>query len=388
MLTDFTVATHDIKAWRRHIHAHPELSFKETQTCAYITEVLQGFGLEVEHPTPTSAVAVIEGEAEGPEDRCVAWRADIDALPVQEETGESFASLNDGVAHACGHDAHAAMALGIAHALCENRHAFSGRVKMIFQHAEELNPGGAIELVEAGVLDGVDAIYGIHVMNDKLHRLSVHKGPASTIAGGTFLTIRGKGAHGSMPHTGIDPAVCASFIANALYTVPARNTDPQQMAVMNVGMIQTGAAPNVVPEEAKLGISMRSVDDATFEIMQTRATEIIDHFAAAFRCEAEYSWVPTYPVVVNDSNLCEVAYEAAREVIGENATWGEGTTASEDFSRYTKVIPGCFLFLGAGDAENGLTFSNHNPQFTIVEDCLETGVRAGVAILTSFLDRA
>lgn len=386
MSEKISVPYEEVVAWRRHLHQHPELSFEEYNTAKFVTETLQSFGLEVEHPTPTSVTAIIKGTAPGAETgKCVGWRADMDALPLNDETGESFASQNPGVAHACGHDAHTAMALGIAKVLCENRHLLAGSVKMIFQHGEEKNPGGAQEMIAAGVCDDLDAIYAIHVMNQALGTLSVHKGAASTIAGGTYLKIKGKGAHGSMPHTGIDPLVCATFITNALYTIPARDVEPGQMAIVNVGMLDCGGAPNIVPEELTLGISLRTADDDVYEILQTRASEIIDGFTQAFRCQAEYAWVPTYPVVENDERLCDIAYQAAQEVLGDKAFWGPGTTASEDFSRFTKIIPGCFLLLGAGNADNGLTFTNHNPQFNIVEDCLATGVEAGVAILTKFL---
>ncbi|MFJ2033259.1 M20 family metallopeptidase [Streptosporangium sp. NPDC087985] len=379
------IPTADIVSWRRHIHENPELSFKEFTTSSFIAELLTGFGIEVQRPTRTSVLGVLRGgRGDG---GTVALRADIDALPLQEETGLPFSSKTAGVMHACGHDAHAAMLLGAAKTLTGLRSDFAGTVKFIFQHAEEVPPGGAQELVKAGVLSGVDGIFGIHVMNQKLSTLSIHKGAASTAAGGFFLKIQGRGSHGAMPQNGIDPVLVGAEIVLALNTITSRNTDPANMNVVNVGVFQSGEAPNVIPDTAKLGCSIRTASDADWELMARRAKDIVAGICAANGAEYAFQWFDNYPVVQNDSRLADLAHAAARKVIGDAAYFGPGTSASEDFAFYTGIVPGCFLFLGAGTHEDGLDFANHSPKFDIIEDCLPIGAAVEVQIALDFLAR-
>lgn len=383
MTIEINVPAADIIEWRRHFHANPELSFKEHNTAKFVAETLESFGLAPTHPTETSVVAVIEGKGPG---KTVALRADMDALPLNEETDNDFKSTVDGVMHACGHDTHTAMLLGAAKALTELKDTFNGRVKLIFQHAEETPPGGAKEMVAAGVLEDVDAIYGMHIMNQKTGTVSVHKGPASTVAGGFFLKINGQGSHGSMPQDGIDPVLVAAQVTVALNTIVSRSVAPDHMNVVNVGMIQAGQAPNVIPDSAKLGVSMRTVDDNDWNILKERATEIVENVCAAYGAKAEFQWAEGYPVVINNDDLAELALEAAKKAVGdENAFWGPPASASEDFSYFAREIPGCFIFLGGGTAEDGLPYMNHHPKFDIKEEALEAGARTEVQIALDFL---
>ncbi|MDO5512005.1 M20 family metallopeptidase [Corynebacterium sp.] len=377
------VPTADIIAWRRHFHRNPELSFQEHETSAFVAAKLEEFGIEVQRPTETSVLGILRGgKGEG---KVVALRADMDALPLQEDTGEEFSSVKDGIAHACGHDAHTAMLLGAAKTLADMRAEFAGTVKFIFQHAEEKNPGGAIEMVEAGVVDDVDGIYGIHVMNQKLGTLSVHKGAASTIAGGFFATIQGQGSHGSMPQNGIDPVLVGAQSVVALNTITARSVAPANMNIVNVGRFLSGDAPNVIPDTASLGVSIRSDNDDDYAVMSRRAEEIIDGVCAAHGASAEYQWADAYPVVINNDELCDIAFAAGQKLIGDDAYWGPGTSASEDFSWFAKKVPGCFLFLGAGTEEDGLPYMNHHPKFNINENCLEIGAQIEVQVALDFL---
>ncbi|MGC9336468.1 MAG: M20 metallopeptidase family protein [Anaerolineae bacterium] len=384
MHTTFEVPEDAIIEWRRYIHAHPELSYKEFETSAFVAEKLERFGgIEVTRPTETSVVGTLRGAQPG---KTVALRADMDALPVQEETGLDFASKNPGVAHVCGHDAHTAMLLGTAQVLSGMTDRLAGTVKLIFQHAEEQNPGGAQELVNAGILEEVDAIFALHVMNQKPGTIQSVKGAATTSAGGFYLTIQGRGSHGSMPHHGIDPILVGSQVVLALNTIVSRSVDPTHMVVVGVGRFQSGDAPNVVPDTANLAVSVRTTNNDDTELVHRRCEEIIKGICDSYGATYTTQWVPSYAVVENDPEMVDVALAAAAKVVGEeNATLGRPLPASEDFSAYSRVVPAAFIFLGAGTAAEGLPYMNHHPKFDILESCLADGTRTEVQIILDML---
>ncbi|MDO5498324.1 MAG: amidohydrolase [Propionibacteriaceae bacterium] len=359
----------DVVAWRRHLHANPELSFKEFETSDFLIKTLKQLGVESSKPTKTSVVGVIQGtKTIADPTRMIALRADTDALPVQEETGLPFASKVPGVMHACGHDAHTAMLLGTAAALIKNRDQFGGTVKLIFQHAEEQNPGGARDLVAAGVLQGVARIYGFHVMNGPVGTVAVSRGAATSSAGGFFLTIQGQGSHGSMPHKGVDPVVCAAQVVVALNHIVGRNMDPNDMVVVNPGMVQSGEAPNVIPDTAKLGCSIRTTSTEASRIAYQRAEQVVKGICLAYGCSYRFEWVRPYDVVINDDDCVEVVLKAAAIAVGEdNVNVVPASGASEDFSAYTAVVPGAFVLINGGDQAQGLPFANHHPKFDVVE---------------------
>lgn len=359
----------DVIAWRRQLHAHPELSFREFETSDFLLRTLKQLGVEASKPTKTSVLGVIRGTAEiADRTRTIALRADIDALPITEETGLPFASTVPGVMHACGHDAHTAMLLGTAAVLSKHRDQFGGTVKLIFQHAEEQNPGGARDLVAAGVLQGVQRIYGFHVMNGPLGTVHVSRGAATSSAGGFFLTVQGQGAHGSMPHKGVDPVICAAQIVVALNHIVGRNVDPTEMVVVNPGMIQSGEAPNVIPDTAKLGCSIRTTSSEAARTAYARAEQVVKGICLAYGCSYTLDWVRPYDVVVNDDACVDVVLAAAADAVGEdNVEVVPACGASEDFSAYTAVVPGAFVLINGGDAAQGLRYSNHHPKFDVVE---------------------
>ncbi|WP_422936038.1 M20 metallopeptidase family protein [Sinomonas sp. P47F7] len=370
-------------AWRRDIHAHPELGFHETRTSGLVAELLEGFGIEVARPTPTGVVGTLRGSRPG---RSVALRADMDALPVLEETGEPFASQTPGLMHACGHDAHTAMLLAAAKTLAGLRDELAGTVTFLFQHAEEQPPGGAAELVAAGALDGADGVFGLHVMNQKAGTVTITRGAASTAYDGGQLTIQGRGSHGSMPQHGIDPVVVGSEIVLALQTVVSRSIAPDHFAVVTVGSFNSGEAPNVIPDTAKLALSVRTTDPADRETVRRRVREVIAGVCAVHGATYTLDWEPGYEAIQNDDGAAELAFAAAATALGEDrVAWGPATSGSEDFSAYAARVPGCFLFFGGGDESEGFPFQNHHPKFNVTESALAAGARLEVQIALDFL---
>lgn len=386
MNTDFKIPEASIIQWRRYIHANPELSFKEFKTSNFVAKKLKSFGgIEVDHPTKTSVVGTLNGKRTG---KTIALRADMDALPIQEDTGVDFSSRNPGVAHACGHDAHTAMLLGTAKVLSGVTDKLAGTVKLIFQHAEELPPGGARELVKAGVLDGVDAIFGLHIKNQKAGTIRIPQGMATTISNRFYLTIKGRGSHGARPQDGIDPILVGSQIVIGLNTIPSRSIDPSHMTVVNVGAFNSGVAPNVIPETAKLGVSIRTRNRSDSEIIHRRCEEVIKGTCESYGAHYDIQWVPGYEMVYNDPVLVDLALKAASKAIGEeNISIGPGSSGSEDFSAYTAIVPGCFMFLGGGDASDGLPYKNHSPKFNIIESTMANGTRVEAQIVLDMLGK-
>lgn len=381
----FTVPNEQIIEWRRQMHAHPELSFKEVNTSQWVEDLLQGMGIETSRPTPTSVLGVLKGTGQGPA-KNIGLRADMDALPVQEETGEEFSSTVDGVMHACGHDTHTAMQLGAAKVLSENTDLFGGTVTFVFQHAEELNPGGAQEMVRAGAMEGLDGIFALHVMNAPVGTVQVRPGPATSLAGGGWITIKGHGSHGSMPQNSIDPVLVAAQVVVGLNTIVSRSVDPSHFMVINPGMIQAGQAPNVIPDSATIGVSVRTRTAEDTDLAFRRIEELTNGICAAYGASVEYEWVDAYDIVYNDAALAAQALESAKKVAGDDNAWeGEISSGSEDFSAFANEVPGCFIILGGGDAEQGFPFQNHHPKFNVREDCLAIGTALEVQLILDLL---
>lgn len=367
--------------WRRHIHQNPELSFEEVETADYVANILKGLGnIEVSRPTKTSVLGVLRGAKPG---KTVLFRADMDALPVQEETGLPYASTVAGVSHACGHDAHTAMLLGTAAVLSVMQKDFNGTVYFLFQPGEEKAPGGAQEIIKSGALKGVDAIFGIHVVpNAPVGSIGILPvGAASTNSDGFTLTINGKGSHGSMPNLGIDPIVIGSEIVVALQTVVSRNVAPGEMAVISVGKFQAGNAPNVIPEKAELGATVRTISDSTRQLVATRIKDLINDMTKAFGATCDLNYIFSYPAIQNDSTLSALSKAAAIKILGaDNVFDAPRMTASEDFSYYKDVAPINFMVLGVGDGP-----ANHSPKFNLNEAALANGVETEVQVILDYL---
>jgi len=373
----------DLIKWRRHIHENAEVSFKEENTSRYVESILKGLrNIEIIKPAKTSVIGILRGSGPG---KTVAFRADMDALPIQEETGLTYASKNEGVSHACGHDAHTAMLLATAATLSKMKDQIKGTVYFIFQHAEEQAPGGAIDVVKSGVLKDVEAFFGMHVLpNFPVGQVGIlPNGAASTTSDEFDLTIIGKGSHGSMPHLGIDPIVIGAEIVNALQTIVSRNVPPGEMTVVTIGKFQSGNANNVIADKAELGATIRTITDATRELVENRIRLLVDNITKAHGATYNLVYTNNYPAIQNDTALNAMVRESAARAVGQtNVFDAPMMTASEDFSYYRQVAPECFLTLGVG---NGV--ANHNPKFNLDEKALQNGVMTQVQIILDYLGR-
>jgi len=379
----FDVPEKAIVDWRRQIHANPELSFQEHDTADLVEKALADLGIKPIRLTPTSVIADLKGAGSG---KTVALRADMDALPIQEETGLEFASKNPGVMHACGHDAHTAMLLGTAVTLSKMTDRINGTVRFLFQHAEEVPPGGAQEMVQAGALEGVDAIFGLHVMNERAGTVTVRPCLASTAADGFDLKIYGRGSHASLPQNGIDPTLVGAEIVLALNTIASRSTDPRHTVVVSPGTFHAGEAKNIIPDTAQIGVTFRTVEPEDRALVRRRCEEIVKGICEANGADYELEWETGYDIVNNDPALTQLALKAARTALGEeNAAVGPAGLASEDFSAFSNEVPACLAVLGGGTVEDGLPYENHHPKFDIIESCLAAGTRTEVQIVLDYL---
>ncbi len=367
----------DAIAWRRHLHAHPELSFQEHRTAAFVRERLGELGgLEVSSPTPTSVVATLSGARTGP---TLALRADLDALPIQEESGVEFASEIDGVMHACGHDGHTAMLLATARLLSEMRQELPGEVRFVFQHAEELPPGGAIEIVRSGALDGIDAVLGCHLISDMdVGTVAVLEGACTAAADVFSVRIRGRGGHAAFPHRAVDPIAAAAQVVSSLQHVVARETPPLEPVVVSVTRISGGTADNVIPESVKLSGTVRTYDEELRPQTREAMERVLAGVSAAHRTEYEFDYVEGYSSVVNNQSLTALV----RGVAGARLVDHPPLMAGEDFSAYLHVAPACFFFVGAGGEG---AFPHHHPRFMIDEKALGVGVETLTATALRFL---
>ncbi|WML48787.1 amidohydrolase [Neobacillus sp. PS3-34] len=365
----------DVIAWRRHLHQHPELSFQEEKTAQYVYETLVSFGnMEISRPTKTSVLARLIGPNEG---RVLAIRADMDALPIQEETSYEFASANPGVMHACGHDGHTAMLLGTAKVLSGLKEEIKGEVRFIFQHAEELFPGGAQELVEAGVMDGVDNVIGIHLLSHlEVGKVGVAYGPMMASPDTFHITVKGKGGHAAYPHQTVDSIAIAAQVVTNLQHIVSRNTDPIDNLVVSVTQFAGGTAHNIIPGSVELCGTVRSFDPSLRQSMPGKMERIIKGITDAHDASYEFRYEFGYRQVINDHEVTKVIEETVREVYGEDALQlMRPTMGGEDFSAYQQVSPGVFFNVGAGNVEEGITYPHHHSHFAIDERALDIGVK-------------
>jgi amidohydrolase len=357
----------DMVSWRRYLHQHPELSFQEVETAAFVAKHLNSWGLEVRTQVGGHGViGLLKGGKEGP---TVALRADMDALPIQDEKTCEYASKVNGIMHACGHDAHTSTLLGVAKAASQQRELIAGNLVFLFQHAEELSPGGAVSMIEAGALDGVDAVYGVHLWTPyPVGHLYCKEGPMMAAPDEFVLKIIGKGGHGGLPHQTIDSVVVGSHLVINLQSIVSRSVDPTEPCVVSVGAIQAGSGFNVIAETCLLRGTVRTFrQDLRLEVKE-RLERIVDSTCSMFQAEYQLDYKMGYPPVVNHNEEAQRFMRVGTQLVGEEyAHETPLIMAGEDFSYYLHKVPGCYMFVGAGNPEQGIHHPHHHPKFDIDE---------------------
>ena len=361
---------------RHHLHAHPELSYKEFETSKFVQQKLTEFGIPFEIKATTGVIGLIEGKNSSK--KIIALRADMDALPINEENDVPYKSQNEGIMHACGHDVHTSVLLGASKILNELKNEFEGTIKLIFQPGEERNPGGASLLIKEGVLENPkpQAIFGLHVHPGlPIGKLSFRSGVVMASADEIFITVRGKGGHAAAPHTTVDTILIASHLVVALQQIISRNRNPFSPSVLSISSFQGGYTTNVIPSEVKLMGTFRAMDEEwrlkAHEIIRSQAIGLVQSMGAEIDLLIDVG----YPVVLNNEKLNTLAMHQAEIFIGkENVSETEMRMGAEDFGYYTHLIPGCFYRLGVMNTEKGITSGVHTPTFNIDESAIEIGM--------------
>ncbi|KKK40072.1 amidohydrolase [Mesobacillus campisalis] len=372
---------------RRYLHEHPELSFQEEQTAKYIADFYKDVpvdSVETNFGGERGIVVTIKGAKPG---KTIAIRADFDALPIKEETGLPFASKNEGVMHACGHDGHTAYMLILAESLAEMKDQLSGSIRVIHQPAEETPPGGAIGMIKAGVLDGVDAILGIHVMsNMKTGNIYYRSGNTQTGRSYFKLVVQGKGGHGSSPHLANDAIVAASSFVMNLQTIVSRRINPFDTASITIGNFDGKGSFNVIKDAVTVEGDVRSMSPETREIIEEGVRGFAEGLETSFKVKSIFEFENDYPVLYNDPDVTQQVRQAL-----EQATIPEVEAVletppqppSEDFAYYLEKVPGCFFYVGA-EPDTGEAYPHHHPKFNINEKSLIISAKAMAAVVASF----
>jgi amidohydrolase len=361
---------------RRHLHAHPELSYQEFETSKFIQQKLSDYGIPFEIKATTGVIGLVQGK--NPSSRIVALRADMDALPIDEQNNVAYRSTRAGIMHACGHDVHTTCLLGAAKILSETKDKWEGTVKLIFQPGEEKNPGGASLLINEGVLENPvpKAIFALHV-NPQLEtgKLSFRSGKVMASADEIYITIKSKGGHAAAPHITVDTILVASHLIIALQQVISRNNNPLQPSVLSITSFQGGHTTNVIPTEVKLMGTFRAMDEdwrfRAHDIIRKLSTELVQSMGAEIDLHIDVG----YPTVYNNEELNDTAKDLAFQYMGNgNVEETEIRMGAEDFGYYSQKIPGCFFRLGTANKSKGITAGVHTPLFNIDESAIETGI--------------
>ena len=369
----------EIYAIRRHFHRYPELSFKEFNTAETIAEHLDKFGIA--HKKGVGKTGIV-GEINFGPGPIIALRADMDALPIQEENNLDYKSLNDGVMHACGHDGHMAILLGAANALSKNSKLKKGTVRFIFQPAEE-GLGGAKYMIEDGCLDKVDEIYGLHLWNYQLYgEVGIKDGPVMASADLFDIEVSGKGGHGATPQGTIDAIVVASNLVTMLQTIVSRNTNPLESTVLSIGKIKGGHNFNIISDKVHMSGTTRAYTEENRTLIKQRMKEVIEGVSKSFGADIKLNYKDGYPPTVNHSSQVEKVLEAASSVVASGAKNPYLSMGGEDFSYYLQNKPGCFFFVGSAPNENEiLSTPHHCSHFNIDERALLIGASVYVNLI-------
>jgi amidohydrolase len=373
--------------WRRDFHMHPELSFQEERTARVVAGELEGMGLEVQTGVGKTGVVGYLGEGRP----VIGIRADMDALPIEEENDVPYRSKTPGLMHACGHDAHTAILLGAAKLLVEMEERPPGQVRFFFQPSEEAadgeNKSGAMRMIEDGALDGVDAVIALHVASDlPANRIMIDEGSVTAAEDSFFIKLTGTGGHGAYPHQGTDPTFILAQVINAIYGIRARRINPTRPAIISIGSIHAGKAANVIPSVVELTGTMRSFDDAT-RARQKEELAAALQVARALGGDFELEFWPGYPSTYNDPGVTVMIQQAAADALGPDGLLApEAGMAAEDFSYMTRQAPGAMFFLGAALA--GPVRGHHTPLFDIDERVLPTGAALLADVAQRLLKRS
>ena len=361
-----------IVSMRRFFHENPELSFKEDKTLERIKSELRTLGLQVHEIKEGGLYSDIVGEKPG---KTVAVRADVDALPVTEETEVPFKSKNIGVMHACGHDAHMAMLLGFAKVAVTRRAEQHGTIRLLFQRAEERPPGGAIYLINGGALKGVDYVIGQHVFTRfESGKAAFFYREAMANADEFTIRIHGKGGHGSAPDEAIDALMVASEYVTTAQTIVSRLVSPKKPAVVTFGTFQAGYRYNIIAAHAELTGTVRTFDDETRNIIKVSLKKLLSHLCEAYGATYEFDYQEGYPAVVNNEKVTRIVEQVASEILGsENILHPDPDMGGEDFSYYLQKVPGTFYFLAVGNKKKGIDSPQHSPTYNVDEDALPKG---------------
>lgn len=374
--------------WRRRLHQYPELGFQEILTADFVAEKLSDWGIDYQSQVAkTGIVATIHSHHEG---KVLAIRADMDALPIQEENQVAYCSKHKGIMHGCGHDGHTAIALGIAHYLQHNRDKWQGTVKIIFQPAEE-GHGGAKPMIEAGVLTNppVDAIIGLHLWNNlPVGTIGVREGALMAAVECFKCTLFGKGGHGAMPDQTVDSVVLGAQIINSLQSIVSRNISPIDSAVVTVGQFHAGTALNVIADTAKMSGTVRYFNPKLEKFIGERIEAIIKGICESQGAKYELDYWQLYPPVINNSRITQLVKSVALSVVETplGVVPECQTMGGEDMSFFLQEIPGCYFFLGSANEEKGLNYPHHHPRFDFDETVLSLGVEIFARCVEKFAD--
>jgi carboxypeptidase Ss1 len=382
-LAEATRVEPEIIKTRRIVHQHPELAYHEERTAKLVAKNLESYGITVKKGVGgTGVVGILKGRRRG---KVIALRADMDALPVQEGSDVEFSSKVNGTMHACGHDTHVAMLLEAARILAENRDRIHGTIKFLFQPAEEHGGrGGALPMIEEGVMKSpkVDYVFGLHIDGTrKAREFGMREGPEMAAPDAFNVKIVGKGGHGSAPHQTIDPIYVAAHVVLALQGVSSRMIDPVKPFVISVGAVHSGTKENIIPDNAVLQGTIRTLDEATRKLAKRSVSNVAKGVARSFGATAEVEFqMGTYPVLVNDPSTTKKVVRVLQRIPGTKVKKMEPILGGEDFSRFLQKAPGTFYFLGTKNSAKGCVYPNHSSKFKVDEDVLKYGT-ASLALL-------
>jgi amidohydrolase len=373
---------------RRDFHRHPELAFFENRTSAVVKKRLEELGFETRGMAKTGVLGELRGEKDAA--KTLAFRADMDALPLQELGEKDYKSLYPGCMHACGHDGHTAMLLGFAKFLAAKKEGLAGNIKLLFQPAEE-GEGGALPMIKEGALKNpdVDRLVGLHLWNDfPIGEAGVRGGAVMAAADEFILTITGKGGHGAQPQKAVDAISVAGHVICALNTIVARETDPLDPTVVTIGEVSGGSNFNIIAQEVRLRGTVRAVEEKTKDLIQKRIGEIAGGVCQAMGASCAYEYINHYPMTINDDTVARIVAKQIVDVVGKERLRTDGMSmGAEDMSYYLREVPGCFFFLGSSNVELGFDKPHHHPEYDFDERVMPIGVEIFARIAEEFFKR-